>query len=95
MPKFRKNPVVVDAEQLSEERLVTMFEFLGESKNYPECKIGGIDPSDSKFKVRTLEGVMTANLNDWIIKGNTKKLGDHYWVVKPDYFKQNYELINN
>lgn len=36
MQKFRKKPVVIEAVQLLQTQLEVVFQFLGESKNYPE-----------------------------------------------------------
>ena len=40
------------------------------------------------FKIETLEGIMTANVNDWIIKG----VAGEFYPCKPDIFEQTYEL---
>ena len=89
MGKFRKKPVVIEAIQLLESQLQSVFDFIGESRNYPECEIAGIDPSDGKFKIKTLEGVMVAELRDWIIKG----INGEFYPCKPDIFEQTYEEV--
>lgn len=85
----RKKPVVVEAIQLLETQLVSVFDFLGESKNYPECKIGGIDPSSGKFMIKTLEGDMITNIGDWIIKG----VNGEFYPCKDDIFKKTYDIL--
>ena len=68
--QYRKKPVVIEAVQLLQTTLnPDVVSFIGESKNYPECSIAGIDPSDGKFKIKTLEGTMIADIEDYIIRG--------------------------
>lgn len=89
--KARKKPIVVEAIQLKESNLISVFDFFGESKNYPECKIGGINPETGKFMIKTLEGDMVANIGDWIIKG----VNDEFYPCKPDIFKKIYDIIGD
>ena len=88
---FRKKPCVIEAIQLLEEQLMSVFEFIGESKNYPECKIAGINPANGKFTIKTLEGDMIAEVGDWIIKG----IKGEFYPCKPDIFKESYEEVNS
>lgn len=39
--------------------------------------------------IETLEGTMKAEIGDYIITG----IQGEYWPVKPDIFKQTYEII--
>ena len=72
--KFRKKPIVVEAEQFTENHL-------------PEgCS--GNEQSLCCF-INTLEGVMKADLGDWIITGIK---GEKY-PCKPDIFKMTYEKV--
>jgi hypothetical protein len=87
--KFRKKPVVIEAIQLSEQKLETIFDFIGERKNYPECKIGGINPATGSFTLRTLEGDHIALIGDWIIKG----VKGEFYPCKPDIFELTYEEV--
>jgi len=87
--KYRKKPIVVEAMQISKNTLCSLFTFIGESKNYPACKVGGMDPNDGKFKLITLEGVLTVEPGDWIIKG----INGEFYPCKPDIFKKTYEAI--
>lgn len=41
--------------------------------------------------IDTLEGVMTANIGDYIVKG----LNGEFYPVKPDIFKKTYEVLGN
>lgn len=42
------------------------------------------------FVVNTLEGVMTVNIGDYIVKG----VNGEFYPVKPDIFYKTYELVN-
>jgi len=92
MAKYRKKSVVIEAIRLLPSTLSPYVEeFLGEAKNFPDCSIGGIDPSDGQFKIKTPEGVMIANVGDWIIKG----VKGEFYPCKPDIFEITYELMDN
>jgi len=46
-----------------------------------------IGPVASQWTIPTLEGVMTANIGDYIIEG----LRGEYYPCKPDIFEKSYE----
>ena len=80
---YRKKPVVIEA-----------IEFNG--WNFGEINdwmlnIKGIYPSYFKetMIIKTLEGDMTANVGDYIIKG----VKGEFYPCKPDIFEQTYEPI--
>lgn len=80
MPKFRKKPVVIEAEQ-----------FIG-SPLPAGCRYGAGESFDfSACYVDTLEGVMRADLGDWIITGVK---GEKY-PCKPDIFAATYEPVQS
>ena len=93
MPKYRKKPIVIEALKFEVKTFnPEMVEFIGESANYPECKIGGLDPADGgKFKIKTLEGDLVASIGDYIIKG----VAGEFYPCKPDIFEKTYELAEN
>lgn len=86
MPKFRKRPVVITAEQwlvdttsikaistlVDADKATTQLYFKGETIEIP-----------------TLEGIMIAIPNDWIIKGVKGEL----YPCKPDIFAATYEEV--
>lgn len=84
--KFRKKPVVIEAEQL-----FGMDSALG-IINWSEGMIG---LKERSFKdpielcIPTLEGTMTAKIGDWIIKG----VNGEFYPCKPDIFKKTYEPV--
>ena len=80
MMRFRKKPVEVEARQLTPGSFASVFSWCrGHSYNYPKCRI----------TIKTLEGLMTAEPNDWIIKG----VKGEFYPCKPDIFEQTYEPV--
>lgn len=80
MAKYRKKPVVIEAEQ-----------FHTDVKPWPEGVIQcQPDPDKPKeFKIDTLEGPFTVSEGDWIIVGVK---GERY-PCKPDIFEATYEKV--
>ena len=91
MAKFRKKPVVIDAIQLHKDgrNVQECYDFVGAKGNFPECGMG-IDPQDGIFKITTLEGVMIADLDDYIIKG----IKGEFYPCKPDIFESSYDKVD-
>lgn len=85
MPKFRKKPVVIEAVQ-----------FRGGEHSYEMDQLVG-GPSSSNIRyledgtmlIKTLEGEMTAQPGDWIIRGVKGEL----YPCKPDIFAATYEAV--
>lgn len=92
--QYRKKPIVIEA-----------FQWIGESINalwHPKWVVsayieGVISTSGSGQKnnrvmnIKTLEGNMTAQINDWIIQGVKNEI----YPCKPDIFQATYELVEN
>jgi hypothetical protein len=78
MSKFRKKPVVIDAEQ-----------FNPEVRPYPDGVLVGLR-SPTGFFIRTLEGHHEVTPGDWIITGVR---GEKY-PCKPDIFEMTYEPVD-
>lgn len=82
--KYRKKPVVIEAEQ-----------FFSNSLPFPEGVIeernlnAKIDEPARTFHIETLEGVHIVSPGDWIITGIK---GEKY-PCKPDIFKATYEKV--
>lgn len=82
--KYRKKPVVIDAEQFTEESKDRVF-------NFVTCnKAAEILDGKPILKIQTLEGVMTANIGDFIIKG----VSGEFYPCKPDIFEMTYEPVD-
>ena len=84
--KFRKRPVVIEAWQWNPK---DQEDFM--PSNWPKWMQGkGVKISfGSKLVIPTLEGSMTADKYDWIIKG----VIDEIYPCKPGIFEATYEPI--
>ena len=83
MPKYRKRPIVVEAAQFTEG-----------SKDMVCNWVGGLCDADTEegrpvLRIQTLEGEMTAQLGDWVIKG----VQGEFYPCKPDIFGASYEPV--
>jgi hypothetical protein len=90
--KFRKKPVVIEAVQLLWENWSEVCDFAGVGK-LSEGKPEGFNPGGDStvigLQIPTLEGVMTANQGDWIIRGVKGEL----YPCKLDIFAATYEQV--
>ena len=75
--KYRKKPVVIEAMEWTGHNRLQILDFCG----FP--------PGDAHVKIETLEGVMSANVGDFIIKG----VQGEFYPCKPDIFWQTYEPV--
>lgn len=78
MARYRKLPVLVDA-----------IQFTGTKENHDE--ISRFCPNSSFISglllIKTLEGFVIADVNDWIIRG----VAGEYYPCKPGIFEMTYE----
>lgn len=85
MAKYREKPVVaentVEAVQWTGDFTQVLSDFLPE-----RCTI-----KDRKILIPTLEGVMAADVGDWIIKG----VKGEFSLCKPDIFEKTYEKVKS
>lgn len=77
--KFRKKPVVIEAEQLT-----------GGTQARVAMWCHGIPTPDGKIVIATLEGAMTCDVGDWIIRG----VKGEFYPCKPDIFAATYEPVD-
>lgn len=89
MEKYRKKPVVIDAVQLTTANYQAVSNIItaaGYNVRYaskpPMRVITGI-------VIETLEGDMTADFGDWIIKG----VQGEFYPYKPEFFEKTYEKV--
>ena len=87
MKKYRKKPVVIEAIQWdgSPEAAYCITHIQG----FDGRRIYWLDPAEDGLLIDTLEGAMTANLGDWIIKG----IKGEIYPCKPDIFEMTYEEV--
>lgn len=88
MAKYRKKPIVIESVQVLPENINELNTLTnGGSRDatyyWEEGKLDHI-------VVNTLEGSMTANIGDYLIKGISGEL----YPCKPDIFEKTYELAD-
>ena len=92
--KYRKKPVIIEAEQLTEE--IALDCLISRKRGPFGISIyGNFHPEQrvlyrARASVRTLEGTMMAYIGDWIIKGVKGEI----YPCKPDIFEATYEAVN-
>lgn len=89
MKQYRKKPVIIEAIQFIDDvdRILEIQEFSrGET-----IRVDYKNKDNPTLKIKTLEGVMTASVGDYIIKG----VQGEFYPCKPDIFEQTYEEIDN
>lgn len=84
--KYRKKPVVIEAWQFTKDTKNQVF------NNITCNKVADFDKNGNEvIKIQTLEGVMIANLGDYIIKG----VKGEFYPCKPDIFEATYEAVDD
>ncbi len=83
MPKYRKNPVVIEAFQFTEKTKDQIFNWVRGCNTFPDFDEQG----NSVLRIQTLRGVMVAHIGDWVIKGEGE-----FYTCKPDIFDASYSL---
>jgi hypothetical protein len=88
--KFRKKPVVIEAFKASD----LLRSAKEDWQSLPQCIVEAYDKGDflfalSSISIVTLEGVMCAEYEDWIIRGVKGEL----YPCKPDIFEATYEAV--
>jgi hypothetical protein len=78
--KFRKKQIVIDALIWNGENLQEVDDFLKQTTH-------GFTWNDESMFIETLEGKMTAQKGDYIIKG----INGEFYPCKPDIFEKTYE----
>jgi hypothetical protein len=80
--KYIKKPVVIDAIQWDGDNFNEIVH------NFVGILCGQIH--DNKLGILTLEGDMTADIGDWIIRG----VKGEFYLCKPDIFEMTYEPVD-
>lgn len=86
--KARKKPVVIEMikfDSITAQSLIEIKETLG----FQDLIVSFKEPNNPVIKIETLEGTMTANIGDYIIKGVQGEL----YPCKPDIFEKTYDII--
>lgn len=84
MPKYRKKPVVIEAQKITPDTIREVADWIGD----PGQPI--MDAVDGEcILINTLEGQMKACLGDYVIKG----VKGEFYPCKADIFVQTYEEV--
>lgn len=83
--KYRKKSLIIEAVQWTGNNFEEILKFLGDAYD----GYGGYKPN-IKIYIQTLEGIMTASVNDYIIKG----IQGEFYPCKADIFFDTYELAD-
>ncbi len=82
--KYRKKPVVIEAEQLTKESCEDICDWVGD---YLYSVDANLKKDTFSIKIKTANGIVKAYDKDWIIKG---VMGEFY-PCSPAAFKLSYE----
>lgn len=91
--KFKKKPVVIEAVQFSHR--FSWPDWFADAVSRNDVLVFNTgkfhNPNEICYaEIKTLEGIMTANDGDWIIKGIKGEL----YPCKPDIFEMTYEEVH-
>jgi len=85
--RYRKKPVVIEAEQFDISKLPLPFSGRGD----PCCFERRDDhPDGDRWYIHTLEGDFECTQGDWIIRG----VKGEFYPCKPDIFAETYEEVS-
>lgn len=95
--RFRKKPVEIEAIQWGGDNIDAVLDFVYADERWKEGieseTVGGPGightPALGTLDIPTLEGTMTGQVGDWIIRGVKGEL----YPCKPDIFEATYELV--
>lgn len=78
--KYVKKPVVVEA-----------VKYTGQNKNEIQSFVGKelVQRLDGSLQIETLEGIICANVGDYVIKG----VSGEFYPCKPIIFNKTYDLV--
>lgn len=88
MNKYRKNPIIVEAIKLTRNFAEMARDFVG-ADNIAMYNLGEFAEDSCFIEITTLEGNMTANEGDYIIKG----IRGEFYPCNPEIFKATYEPV--
>jgi len=93
--KYRKKPVVIDAMQVPKMEPTLLPQDLNDEQAvfsawmFSHKKVSWTGHYNGKIDIETLEGIMTANPGDWVIRGVEGEL----YPCNSAIFKQTYEKV--
>lgn len=84
MSLFRKKPIVIEARQFDGHNCIELLNWM----RVPGANCIELHTTDHPV-IHTLEGDMTTEVGDWIIKG----VKGEFYPCKPDIFEASYEAV--
>lgn len=95
MKKYRKKPVMIEADQLAPENAADIVAWIngrGTNLSHDARLFGNAIGTEVRgICIPTEEGTMEANIGDWIIKG----VEDEFYPCKPSIFEATYEAVDD
>lgn len=98
MPRYRKKPVVIEAFRMGPDPLPDWFLDLMRDNTAVIYPTNGVEAEKGPFterkvycEINTLEGTMTGNYGDYIIRG----VDGEVYPCKPEIFEQTYEKVED
>ena len=85
--KYRKKPIVIEAVQWTGENAEEVVKLSNGSRELEFCD--DFIEDKPEVKIKTLEGIMTANKGDWIIKG----ISNEFYPCRNDIFEKTYKPV--
>lgn len=87
--KAKKKPVLVDVRQLPDPELEELRGSAGLFP-YPDEDRVAYNPEKNEYWVKSLEGIMTANIGDYVVSGGHNDI----WAVKKEIFEATYDFVS-
>lgn len=96
MAKYRKKPIVIEAIQWTGKNDAEIEDFVGDDIEGYGDNLVAYHPRSEQYRsklmyIRTLEGIMTASVDDYIIRG----VHGEFYHCKPDIFEKTYERVED
>lgn len=95
MTRYRKRPIEIEAVRFTGDNKCEIAKFMGISIAELQMSVDTVLRTDGDYRenthihIHTLEGTMTANCGDYIVKG----VKGEFYPVKPHIFSETYEEI--
>ena len=92
--KFVKRPIIIEAVRITQDNIDEIKNFVNHADEVAELLFDNISYPKGKprlaiWHIHTLEGIMRADIGDWIIKG----VKGEFYPCKNDIFRQTYTEV--
>jgi hypothetical protein len=86
--RYRKKPVIIYAMRVDGDLAIMTISGWMMASGFHDFQIVG-ETRPFSMEIKTLEGVMRADMGDWVIKGTHGE----FYPIKPEIFEANYEQV--